>query len=63
MRILKFEELLNENKMFWKTIPEILSWLDLKSQMNFIWIDVETTGLIGTKQEQIHKEVTSEMVK
>jgi DNA polymerase III epsilon subunit-like protein len=53
MRILKFEELLNENKMFWKTIPEILSWLDLKSQMNFIWIDVETTGLGGPNKQQL----------
>jgi 2'-5' RNA ligase/DNA polymerase III epsilon subunit-like protein len=46
-------ESLKENKMFWKTIPEILSWLESKSQMPWIWIDTETSGLKGPKQEQL----------
>ena len=51
--ILKFGELINENKMWYKTIPEILSWLESKSDLTWIWIDTETTGLNGPKIEQL----------
>ena len=51
--ILKFGELINENKMWYKTIPEILSWLESKSALTWIWIDTETTGLNGPKIEQL----------
>lgn len=44
---------LNENKMWYKTIPEILNWLDSKSKMPWLWLDTETTGLLGPKKEQI----------
>lgn len=44
---------LNENKMWYKTIPEILDWLKLKSKLPFVWVDVETTGLLGPKNEQL----------
>ena len=43
----------NENKMWYKTIPEILDWLKLKSKLPFVWVDVETTGLLGPKHEQL----------
>lgn len=43
----------NENKMWYKTIPEILQWLDSKSNMPWLWLDTETTGLLGPKKEQI----------
>ena len=43
----------NENKMWYKTLPEILDWLRLKSKLPFVWVDVETTGLLGPKHEQL----------
>jgi len=46
-------ESLNENKMWYKTIPQILEWLDSKSKMPWLWIDTETTGLGGPKQQQL----------
>jgi 2'-5' RNA ligase len=52
MRILRFNEI-NENKMWYKTIPEILEWLESKSKLPFIWCDTETTGLGGPKKQQL----------
>ena len=52
MKILKYSEL-NENKMWNKTIPEILDWLESKSSMPWIWVDTETTGLGGHKKQQL----------
>ena len=52
MKILKYTEL-NENKMWYKTIPEILDWLKSKSNMPWICVDTETTGLKGPKKEQL----------
>jgi DNA polymerase III epsilon subunit-like protein len=49
----KSDEELNENKMWYKTIPEILEWLESKSKLPFIWLDTETTGLGGPKQQQL----------
>ena len=51
MKILRLEQL-NENKMWYKTIPEILNWLQSKS-VPWIWLDTETTGLKGPKHEQL----------
>ena len=51
MKILRLEQL-NENKMWYKTIPEILSWLESKT-IPWVWIDTETTGLEGPKNEQL----------
>lgn len=50
--ILRFDEL-NENKMWYKTITEILSWLDSKSNIPWVFIDTETTGLGGPKKQQL----------
>ena len=50
--ILKFNQL-NENKMWYKTITEMLEWIELKSKIPNIYVDVETTGLAGPKQEQL----------
>jgi hypothetical protein len=50
--ILRYEQL-NENKMWYKTIPQILEWINSKSKMNWVWIDTETTGLGGPKQQQL----------
>lgn len=50
--ILRYEQL-NENKMWYKTIPQILEWIDSKSGMPWVWIDTETTGLGGPKQQQL----------
>lgn len=43
----------NENKMWYKTIPEILKFLKSKSGMPWLWLDTETTGLLGPKHEQL----------
>ena len=50
--ILRYEQL-NENKMWNKTIPQILEWIESKSSMPWIWIDTETTGLGGPKLQQL----------
>lgn len=52
MKILRLEQL-NENKMWYKTIPEILKWLESKSNIPWILLDSETTGLLGPKKEQL----------
>lgn len=52
MRLKRYSEI-NENKMWYKTIPEILSWLESKSSMPWIWLDTETTGLGGPKVQQL----------
>lgn len=49
--ILKFSQL-NENKMWYKTIPEILSYLESKN-IPWVVLDTETTGLGGAKNEQL----------
>lgn len=49
---MKFEQLF-ENKMWYKTIPEILGWLESKADMPWLWTDTETTGLGGPKQQQL----------
>ena len=43
----------NENKMWYKTIPEMLNFLKSKSDLPWLWLDTETTGLLGPKQEQL----------
>ena len=45
--------MINENKMWYKTIPEILNWLDSKSTLSWVWIDTETSGLGGPKKQQL----------
>lgn len=53
-KIIKYTEFLNENKLWYKSIPQFLNWLDNKSKIkNFIFIDTETTGLRGPKKEQL----------
>ena len=49
----KIQESINENKMWYKTIPEILEWLESKSKLPFIWLDTETGGLGGPKKQQL----------
>jgi hypothetical protein len=49
----KIKSTLNENKMWYKSIPEILEWLESKSKVPFIWCDTETTGLGGPKKQQL----------
>ena len=51
--MLKYNEFINENKMWFKTIPQFLSWLEEKSNNDWIWLDTETTGLRGPKHEQL----------
>lgn len=46
-------EPIKENKMWYKTIPEILKWLKEKSKMPWVLLDTETTGLGGPKNEQL----------
>jgi DNA polymerase III epsilon subunit-like protein len=46
-------EIINENKMWYKTIPEILNWLKEKSKLTWVLLDTETTGLRGPNKEQI----------
>jgi len=52
MKILRYEQL-NENKMWYKTIPQILEWLESKSKIPFCFLDCETTGLGGPKKQQL----------
>jgi len=52
MKILKFEQI-NENKMWYKTIPQIFEWLESKSNLKWIFLDCETSGLGGPKNEQL----------
>ena len=40
----------NENKMWYKTIPQILDWLESKSKMPWVFLDTETTGLGGPEK-------------
>ncbi len=39
--------------MWYKSIPEILNWLKSKSDLTWIFIDTETSGLKGPKNEQL----------
>ena len=43
----------NENKMWYKTIPEMLNFLKSKSSIPWLFLDTETTGLLGPKHEQL----------
>lgn len=52
MIILKYDEL-NENKMWYKTIPDILNWIESKSSLKWLFLDTETTGLGGPKKQQL----------
>lgn len=52
MRLKRYSDI-NENKMWYKTIPEMLAWLESKSSMPWIWLDTETTGLGGPKVQQL----------
>ena len=52
MKILRLEQL-NENKMWYKTIPQIFEWLESKSNLKWIFLDCETSGLGGPKNEQL----------
>lgn len=50
---MKYLKRFNENKMWYKTIPEILEWIESKENLNWIWLDTETTGLGGHKVQQL----------
>lgn len=39
--------------MWYKSISDILDWIELKSKLPFMCVDVETTGLLGPKKEQL----------
>lgn len=47
------QEPIKENKMWYKTIPQILNWLKEKSEINWLILDTETSGLLGPKKEQL----------
>lgn len=49
--ILKFNQL-NENKMWYKTIPEMLDYIASKN-IPWVILDTETSGLLGPKKEQL----------
>jgi 2'-5' RNA ligase/DNA polymerase III epsilon subunit-like protein len=49
----KKSEEIKENKMWYKTIPEILEWIESKSKLVWIFLDTETTGLGGPKKQQL----------
>jgi len=53
-KIIKYTDFLLEHKLWYKTIPQFLNWLDEKSKLkDFVFIDTETTGLRGPKKEQL----------
>lgn len=49
----KFNDFKVENKMYYKTISEFLSWIGNKSNRDFVFFDSETTGLLGSNTEQL----------
>ena len=49
----KKSEEINENKMWYKTIPELFNWIDSKSKLVWVFLDTETSGLGGPKQQQL----------
>ncbi|MFW6243331.1 MAG: hypothetical protein ACOC2W_04160, partial [bacterium] len=54
MNIVKFSNFLLEHKLWYKTIPQFLIWLEEKSNMmDFVFTDTETTGLGGPKKVQL----------
>lgn len=53
MRISRYSEIVNENKMWYKTIPQILNWIKSKEGLTWIFLDSETTGLGGHKVQQL----------
>lgn len=53
MRIKRYSDVVNENKMWYRTIPEMLAWLEDKSVMPWVWLDTETTGLGGPGVQQL----------
>lgn len=54
MDITKFSDFLLEHKLWYKTIPQFLNWVEEKSNnKDFVFIDTETTGLRGPKLEQL----------
>ena len=59
---MKYLKKFNENKMWYKSIPEILNWIEIKSKTNWILIDTETTGLRGPKNEQL-TQISSILIK
>jgi len=52
MKILRFNEL-NENKMWYKSIPDLFNWIESKSKLVWVFLDTETTGLGGPKKQQL----------
>ena len=53
-KIIKYTDFLLEHKLWYKTIPQFLNWLDEKSKLkDFVFIDTETTGLGGPKKVQL----------
>lgn len=40
---------INENQMWYKSISEILQWIKSNSNIPWVWVDTETTGLGGAK--------------
>ena len=53
MRISRYSEIVNENKMWYKTIPQILNWVQSREGLTWIFLDSETTGLGGNKVQQL----------
>jgi DNA polymerase III epsilon subunit-like protein len=49
----KEDNSINENKMWYKTIPQMLDWIKSKSDIPWLMIDTETTGLGGPKVQQL----------
>jgi hypothetical protein len=44
-------QFIKEHKFWGKSIPEILTWIDLKSKKYWILLDTETTGLPSDPHE------------
>jgi len=51
--MINFSEFLNENKMWYKTISQMLDYVDNLSQLTWIFLDTETTGLLGPINDQL----------
>jgi DNA polymerase III epsilon subunit-like protein len=53
MKIINYNNYILESKFWYKTISEFLQWIEYNSDRTWIFVDTETTGLLGPYKEQL----------
>lgn len=51
--MINYNNFINEGKFWYKTIPQLLEWLESNQNRTWIYLDLETTGLDHPSNEQI----------